>query len=96
MEMTSLEVEKYLQRDDIILIPTGSNERHSRHLPLGHKGFGPAVMIEVLSGVLSGAGIPGEMGLWFWDTAVPINNGHFFMALDIRPFCDLDVFTPLA
>jgi LDH2 family malate/lactate/ureidoglycolate dehydrogenase len=61
-------------------------------LPLGHKGFGLAVMIEVLSGVLSGAGILGEMGLWFRDTAVPINNGHFFMALDIRPFCDLNGF----
>lgn len=61
-------------------------------LPLGHKGFGLAVMIEVLSGVLSGAGILGEMGLWFRDTTVPINNGHFFMALDIRAFCDLQVF----
>jgi len=39
MEMTSLDVEKYLERDDIILIPTGSNERHGRHLPLGCDSF---------------------------------------------------------
>ena len=34
-EMTSLDVEKYLQKEDIVLIPTGSNERHGQHLPLG-------------------------------------------------------------
>ena len=39
MEMTSLDVEKYLQRDDIVLIPTGSNERHGQHLPLGCDSF---------------------------------------------------------
>ena len=39
MEMTSLDLEKYLQRDNIILIPTGSNERHGQHLPLGCDSF---------------------------------------------------------
>ena len=61
-------------------------------LPMGHKGFGLAIMIEVLTGVLTGAGILGEMGLWFKDTSTPINNGHFFMALDIKAFCDLGAF----
>lgn len=61
-------------------------------LPLGHKGFGLAIMIEILSGVLTGAGILSQMGLWFKDTGLPINNGHFFMALNIRAFCDLKIF----
>jgi len=61
-------------------------------LPLGHKGFGLAIMIEVLSGVLTGAGILSQMGLWFRDTSIPINNGHFFLALDISAFCDLEIF----
>ncbi len=39
MEMTFLNVEDYLKKDDIILIPTGSNERHGRHLPLGCDSF---------------------------------------------------------
>jgi creatinine amidohydrolase len=39
MEMTALDVEAYLKRDDIVLIPTGSNERHGRHLPLGCDSF---------------------------------------------------------
>lgn len=39
MEMTSVAVEKYLKKDDIVLIPTGSHERHGRHLPLGTDSF---------------------------------------------------------
>ena len=39
MEMTSVAVENYLQKEDIILIPTGSNERHGRHLPLACDSF---------------------------------------------------------
>jgi LDH2 family malate/lactate/ureidoglycolate dehydrogenase len=61
-------------------------------LPMGHKGFGLAIMIEVLTGVLTGAGILSQMGLWFKDTTIPINNGHFFMALDVRAFCDPEIF----
>jgi len=61
-------------------------------LPWGHKGFGLAIMIEVLTGALTGAGILGEMGLWFKDTSTPINNGHFFMALDVKAFCDPGAF----
>jgi creatinine amidohydrolase len=34
-EMTSLEVADVLKETDVILVPTGSNERHGRHLPLG-------------------------------------------------------------
>ena len=61
-------------------------------LPMGHKGFGLAVMIEALTGALSGAGILSQMGIWFRDTTLPINNGHFFMAIDIGAFCDLEIF----
>lgn len=61
-------------------------------LPLGHKGFGLAVMIEILTGVLTGAGILSEMKLWFKDTATPINNGHFFIAIDIKTFCAPEIF----
>jgi creatinine amidohydrolase len=34
-EMTSLEVADVLKETDVVLVPTGSNERHGRHLPLG-------------------------------------------------------------
>lgn len=62
-------------------------------LPMGeHKGYGLAVILEMLSGVLTGAGILSEMPLWFSDTAIPTNTGHFFMAIDIDAFGDLNVF----
>ncbi len=53
------------------LTPLGSTAAGS-----SHKGYGLAVMVEVLSTVLTGAGSPGsENGL-----------GHFFLALDPRRF----------
>jgi LDH2 family malate/lactate/ureidoglycolate dehydrogenase len=66
---------------------------HGTLLPLGHKGFGLAVIIEVLSGVLTGAGILSQMGQWLTDTSIPIDTGHFFIALNIKTFCSLETFT---
>ena len=34
-ELTWVEVEEYLARDDRLLLPVGSTEQHGRHLPLG-------------------------------------------------------------
>ncbi|MBM4313595.1 MAG: Ldh family oxidoreductase [Deltaproteobacteria bacterium] len=61
-------------------------------LPMGYKGFGMAIMIEILSGVLSRAATLGEIPLWFDKTATPTNLGHFFMAIDIGTFLEPDVF----
>ena len=65
---------------------------HGTLLPLGHKGFGLAVIIEVLSGVLTGAGMLSQMGQWLTETSVPIDTGHFFIALNINTFCSLQSF----
>jgi LDH2 family malate/lactate/ureidoglycolate dehydrogenase len=55
-----------------------------------HKGFGLALMMDVLAGVLSGAGFgPTVTGL---DEPGYVNVGHFFVALDIAAFMDLDRF----
>lgn len=61
-------------------------------LPLGYKGFGLAIMIEVLSGVLTRSSILNELPLWFEKTSVPVNLGHFFMALDIGAFMPVEAF----
>lgn len=47
----------------------------------GHKGFGLNLMVEILSGVLSGADVPptGRQGLYN-------ETGHFFLALNIAAF----------
>jgi ureidoglycolate dehydrogenase (NAD+) len=52
-------------------------------LPMaGHKGYGIAAMIEILSGVLSGSAVRGEVGLWAHDLVRPSNHGHVFIAID--------------
>jgi LDH2 family malate/lactate/ureidoglycolate dehydrogenase len=61
-------------------------------LPLGYKGFGLAIMIEVLSGILTRSFILNEIPLWFEKTSVPVNLGHFFMALDIETFMPVEAF----
>ena len=59
-------------------------------LPFGeHKGYGIALMIDILSGLLSGAGYGPRIGP-LWDNADSQQNlGYFLLAIDIATFCDL-------
>lgn len=59
--------------------------------PMGdHKGFGLAMMMDILAGVLSGAGFgPSVTGL---DEPGYLHVGHFFLALDIAAFMDVEEF----
>jgi len=59
---------------------------HGTLLPMGYKGFGLAIIIEILSGVLTQSNVLSEVDLWFEKTSTPVNLGHFFMALNIRGF----------
>lgn len=55
-------------------------------LPMAeHKGYAIALMMDVLSGVLSGSGILTEVNSPFM-TDKPSRCGHFFLALDIAAF----------
>ena len=58
----------------------------------GHKGFGLAVLVEVLSGVLSGSAIGREVGSLFVDYDRAQNTGHFLLALDPAHFLEPDDF----
>ncbi|MEO0576807.1 MAG: Ldh family oxidoreductase [Pseudomonadota bacterium] len=52
-------------------------------LPFGaHKGFGIALLVELLSGVLSGAGVSSGVGSMFNDFTRAANTGHCFIAID--------------
>ena len=64
-----------------LLLPTG-----------GHKGFGLALMIDVLTGVLSGGGYGRHVKGLYADTSVPNNCAHFFLALDVAAFGDPTAF----
>jgi len=61
-------------------------------LPMGYKGFGLAIMIEVLSGILTQACILKEIKLFFDKPAEPVNLGHFFMAFDIGALLSIEAF----
>jgi LDH2 family malate/lactate/ureidoglycolate dehydrogenase len=52
----------------------------------GPKGFGLAMMIDILSGGFSGGAIGAEVKPLYGDAAVPYRCAHFFMAIDPAPF----------
>jgi ureidoglycolate dehydrogenase (NAD+) len=52
-------------------------------MPLGgYKGYGLALMVEVLCGVLAGAGVRHGVGELYGDGSGPQDTGHFHFALD--------------
>ncbi len=63
-------------------------------LPMaGHKGYGLALLVEVLSSLLSGARCRFEVGSWiFDDPSVPTGHGHAFLAFDIGAIAGPDLF----
>ncbi|WP_428965679.1 Ldh family oxidoreductase [Micromonospora fluostatini] len=65
-----------------MLLPTG-----------GHKGFGLALVVDALTGVLSGGGYGQQVRGLYADTAVPNNCAHFFLALDPAAFGGPEEFT---
>jgi len=58
----------------------------------GYKGYGYATVVEILSAALQqGSFLKGLLG--FEDgKRVPYHLGHFFQAIDVEAFCDLDDF----
>jgi len=62
-------------------------------LPFGeHKGYGIALMIDILSGILSGAGYGSHLGP-LWNNAESYQNlGFFLLAIDIASFRAIEEF----
>jgi LDH2 family malate/lactate/ureidoglycolate dehydrogenase len=58
----------------------------------GPKGFGLGLMVEVLCGILAGAGMSYEVGPYYSTWTREVGIGHMFMAIDIARFQPLDVF----
>ncbi|MGC2299444.1 MAG: Ldh family oxidoreductase [Acidobacteriaceae bacterium] len=54
----------------------------------GHKGYALALMVEIFSGVLSGAAIASDVGSMHKHLDRPQNVGHFFCLFDVRAFLD--------
>ncbi|WP_080872924.1 Ldh family oxidoreductase [Oceanobacillus timonensis] len=60
-------------------------------LPLGPKGSGLAMMIDIMTGVLTGA-LFGKDVPRMYDDPEPQQLGHLFIVLDIASFMDMDTF----
>jgi LDH2 family malate/lactate/ureidoglycolate dehydrogenase len=58
----------------------------------GPKGFGLAILVELLSGVLVGAGVASEVASMYADLDQTGNNGHLFLAIDIARWMPLEQF----
>lgn len=62
-------------------------------LPVGgHKGYGISMFIDILSGVLTGAGFGKYVNNMYENWNEPQNVGHFFVAIDINRFIPMDFF----
>jgi LDH2 family malate/lactate/ureidoglycolate dehydrogenase len=62
-------------------------------LPIGGpKGYGLAVFVDILAGILSGAMIGPYINNMWNDFENPQDVGHFFIAVDISKFVDVDMF----
>ena len=58
----------------------------------GPKGFGLALLVEMLSGVITGAGVGDGVASMYQDFSRNGGNGHFLLALDIARFMPLDTY----
>lgn len=73
--------------------PTQDPHRVQALLPLGGaKGYALALMVEVLAGVLTGAGVAHEVGRMYDEWSRPQNVGHLFLALDPNRFLSSEAF----
>lgn len=58
----------------------------------GPKGFGLALMIDLICGLLSGGASGDKVKPLYGDAAVPYDCSHLFMAIHVGHFCDLSRF----
>ncbi|GAA0936774.1 Ldh family oxidoreductase [Actinocorallia libanotica] len=75
--------------------PTTDPEEALRGMLLpaaGHKGFGLALIVDMLTGVLAGGSAGAAVKPLYADVTVPNDCAHFFLALDVAAFGDADGF----
>ena len=70
------------------LLPLGGTDIMS-----GYKGYGLALLVDILCGVLSGASFGSGVGSPASTSGPNVDIGHFFMAVNIGAFRPLDDFT---
>lgn len=62
-------------------------------LPIGgHKGYGLALIVDILAGVLSGGSSGDQVKGLYTDFSTPNDCAHVFLAIHIASFCDFEDF----
>lgn len=62
-------------------------------LPMaGHKGYGIALLIEVLAGVLTGAGVLSEVKSWMWASEESSRLGQALLAINVGAIMPIEQF----
>jgi ureidoglycolate dehydrogenase (NAD+) len=65
--------------------PSGYPDSGALQPAAGHKGYGISLLIETLSGILTGAAVTWKVGSWMWDDGTqPTNHGAAFIAIDVN------------
>ncbi len=58
----------------------------------GAKGYGLSLMVEILAGVLTGAGVTHGVASMYKDKQEPGHNGHFLIAIDVSRFMPMEAY----
>ena len=78
-------------------LPTTDAEKFPDHASLqpmaAHKGYGLAILVELLSSVVTGAGMLSEIASWNLDLSSVNNAGHAFIAIDVSKMMPIEQFT---
>jgi LDH2 family malate/lactate/ureidoglycolate dehydrogenase len=73
--------------------PSGYPETGALQPAAGHKGYGLALLIEMLAGNLTGAGMTKQVGSWLFDDPTkPTNHGAAFIAINVGAMQPLNTF----
>ncbi|MDS0294976.1 Ldh family oxidoreductase [Halogeometricum luteum] len=73
--------------------PTTDPNQITALRPLGGpKGYCLGVIVDLLSGVLSGANISADVGSLYGEYDQSMDLGHFYLAIDVATFRELDAF----
>lgn len=58
----------------------------------GHKGYGLALLVEILAAVLTGSQMMSEVKIWLGEDPGPLSQGHAFVAIEIDAIMGIDRF----
>ena len=72
--------------------PNGYPEQGALLPMAGHKGYGLALLIEIIGAVLTGADTLSDVTLWLEEHPGPLNQGHAFIAIDVNAMMPIDQF----